>query len=47
MLLEKDHFQVGKIEDILSEDNLKKTYSSEFNVSKIDGEYLITSKKKE
>ena len=46
MLLEKDHFQVGNIEDILSEDNLKKTYSSEFNVSKIYGEYLISSKKK-
>jgi ABC-type Mn2+/Zn2+ transport system ATPase subunit len=47
VLLEKDHFQVGNIEDILSEHNLKKTYASEFNVSKIDGEYLITSRKKE
>jgi ABC-type Mn2+/Zn2+ transport system ATPase subunit len=46
MLLEKNHFQIGNIEDILSEDNLKKTYSSEFNVSKINGEYLISSKKK-
>ena len=46
MLLEKNHFQVGNIEDILSEDNLKITYSSEFNVSKINGEYLISSKKK-
>jgi ABC-type Mn2+/Zn2+ transport system ATPase subunit len=46
MLLERNHFQIGNIEDILSEDNLKKTYSSEFNVSKINGEYLISSKKK-
>jgi ABC-type Mn2+/Zn2+ transport system ATPase subunit len=46
MLLEKSHFQIGNIEDILSEENLKKTYSSDFNVSKINGEYLISSKKK-
>jgi len=46
MLLEKNHFQIGNIEEILSEDNLKKTYSSDFSVSKINGEYLISSKKK-
>ena len=46
MLLEKNHFQIGNIDEILSEDNLKKTYSSDFNVSKINGEYLISSKKK-
>lgn len=46
MLLEKNNFQIGYIDEILSEDNLKKTYSSEFTVSKINGEYLISSKKK-
>ena len=46
MLLEKNHFQIGNIDEILSEDNLKKTYSSDFSVSKINGEYLISSKKK-
>ncbi len=46
MLLEKNSFQFGNIENILSEDNLKKTYASEFNVSKVDGEYLISSRKK-
>jgi len=46
ILLERNHFQIGNIEDILSEDNLQKTYSSDFSVSKINGEYLISSKKK-
>ena len=46
MMLEKNHFQIGNIENILSEDNLKKTYSSDFNVSKINGKYLISSKKR-
>jgi ABC-type Mn2+/Zn2+ transport system ATPase subunit len=44
MLLEKDNFQVGEISDILSEENLKKTYSSDFSVAKINDEYIITSK---
>lgn len=44
VLLEKDFFQIGLIEDVLSEENLKKTYSSEFHVNKIDDEYIITSK---
>lgn len=47
MLLEKNHFQVGSIDEILSEDNLEKTYSSEFSVSKKNGEFLISSKRKE
>ncbi|NWF88110.1 MAG: metal ABC transporter ATP-binding protein [Ignavibacteriaceae bacterium] len=46
MLLEKNHFQVGNIEEILSEDNLKKTYSSDFTVAKINNEYLISSRRK-
>lgn len=46
MLLEKNHFQIGNIDEILSEDNLKKTYSSDFTVSKINNEYLISSKRK-
>jgi zinc transport system ATP-binding protein len=44
VLIDKDHFQAGLIEDILSEENLKKTYSSEFLIANIDGEYLITHK---
>ncbi len=46
VLMEKDYFQVGDIDSILSEENLKKTYSSEFNVTRYNGEYLITSKHK-
>jgi ABC-type Mn2+/Zn2+ transport system ATPase subunit len=44
ILLEKDNFQVGDIGHVLSEENLKKTYSSEFLVAKINDEYIITSK---
>jgi ABC-type Mn2+/Zn2+ transport system ATPase subunit len=44
ILLEKDNFQVGEIDQVLSEENLKKTYSSEFLVAKINDEYIITSK---
>ncbi len=44
ILLEKDNFQVGEIDQVLSEENLKKTYSSEFLVTKINDEYIITSK---
>ena len=47
ILIEKDFFQFGKIEDILSEENLRKTYASEFSVSKLDGEYIIASKHKD
>jgi ABC-type Mn2+/Zn2+ transport system ATPase subunit len=44
ILLDRDNFQVGEISEVLSEDNLKKTYSSEFLVTKINDEYIITSK---
>jgi ABC-type Mn2+/Zn2+ transport system ATPase subunit len=44
ILLEKDNFQVGEISEVLSEENLKKTYSSEFLVTQINDEYIITSK---
>ena len=44
ILMEKDNFQVGEISELLSEENLKKTYSSDFSVSKINNEYIITSK---
>ncbi len=44
ILLEKDFFQFGEIQEVLSEENLRKTYSSEFSVNIIDGEYIITSK---
>lgn len=46
MLIEKNNFQFGEIDQILSEENLRRTYSSEFSVAKVDGEYLITSKHK-
>ncbi|MGA8265441.1 MAG: metal ABC transporter ATP-binding protein [Ignavibacteriaceae bacterium] len=44
ILMEKDFFQAGPIEEVLSAENLQKTYSSNFHVNKIDGEYIITSK---
>jgi ABC-type Mn2+/Zn2+ transport system ATPase subunit len=44
ILMEKDNFQVGEIGEVLSEENLRKTYSSDFLVAKIDDEYIITSK---
>lgn len=44
VLLDRNYFQAGNIEDILSEDNLKKTYSSDFLVTKMDDEYIITPK---
>ena len=46
VLMDKDYFQVGDVDSILSEENLKKTYSSEFNVTRYNDEYLITSKHK-
>jgi ABC-type Mn2+/Zn2+ transport system ATPase subunit len=45
ILLEKNNFQAGYIEDILSEENLKRTYSSDFLVTRINDEYFITSKR--
>ncbi|MGE5683480.1 MAG: metal ABC transporter ATP-binding protein [Bacillota bacterium] len=47
VLLEKNFFQAGNVEDVLSEENLKKTYSSNFLVTKVDREYIITSKHRE
>ena len=47
ILIEKDFFQYGPKEEILSEENLAKTYSSEFSVTKFNGELLITSKQKD
>ena len=44
VLIEKNFFQSGSIEEVLSEENLKKTYSSDFHVNKINDEYIITSK---
>ena len=44
ILMDKNFFQFGPIEEVLSEENLQKTYSSEFNVNQINGEYIITSK---
>ncbi|MFZ0453455.1 MAG: ABC transporter ATP-binding protein [Ignavibacteriaceae bacterium] len=46
ILLEKENFQVGEIGEILSEENLKRTYSSDFLVTKINNEYFITSKQR-
>ena len=44
ILLDADYFQFGEIGEILSEENLKKTYSSDFHVSQIEGEYIIAPK---
>jgi ABC-type Mn2+/Zn2+ transport system ATPase subunit len=44
ILFEKGKFQSGLIEDILSEENLGKTYSTNIEVKKINGEYIITTK---
>ena len=45
ILVEKESFQYGPTEVILSEENLKKTYSSNFSVTKFNDELIITSKK--
>jgi len=44
ILIDNGLFQFDEIDELLSEDNLQKAYSSEFTVKKINGEYLITSK---
>jgi len=46
MLFEKGSFQFGIVDEIISEENLAKTYSANIEVKKIDGEYLITTKHK-
>ena len=47
ILMDKNFFQFGLIEEVLSEENLRKTYSSDFHVNCINGEYVITSKHKD
>ena len=42
ILIDNGFFQSGNIDEILSEENLLKAYSSEFAVKKTNGEYLIT-----
>jgi len=44
ILIDQNYFQFGDIGEILSEDNLKRTYSSDFHVSLVDDEYIITPK---
>ncbi|PKL83201.1 MAG: metal ABC transporter ATP-binding protein [Ignavibacteriae bacterium HGW-Ignavibacteriae-3] len=44
MLIDKNYFQFGDIGEILSEENLQRTYSSDFHISEIDGEYIIIPK---
>jgi ABC-type Mn2+/Zn2+ transport system ATPase subunit len=44
ILIEKNFFQFGNIEDILSEENLLKAYSSRFSVTKLNNEFIITVK---
>jgi ABC-type Mn2+/Zn2+ transport system ATPase subunit len=44
ILIDKNYFQFGPIEEILSEENLRKTYSADFHVSQVEGEYIITPK---
>jgi manganese/iron transport system ATP-binding protein len=44
MLFQKGSFQYGFIDEILSEENLTKTYSANIEVKKVDGQYLITTK---
>lgn len=46
MLIEKDFFQFGPAELILSEENLRKTYGAEFSVADFNGELIITSKRR-
>jgi len=45
IIIDNGFFQVGKIDEILSEQNLKSAYSTEFFVHQINGEYHITAKK--
>ncbi|GAB4289832.1 MAG: metal ABC transporter ATP-binding protein [Ignavibacteriaceae bacterium] len=44
LLFEKNNFQCGYIEEILSEENLSKTYSTAIQIKKTNGEYIITSR---
>lgn len=47
ILIDRNYFQAGNIDEVLSEENLRKTYSSNFMVTKINDEYIITSKHRE
>lgn len=47
ILIDRNYFQAGEIAEVLSEENLRKTYSSNFLVTKINDEYIITSKHRE
>ncbi|MGE5400624.1 MAG: metal ABC transporter ATP-binding protein [Ignavibacteriales bacterium] len=44
ILLDRNYFHAGSIDEVLSEENLRQTYSSNFLVTKINDEYIITSK---
>ena len=44
ILFESESYQFGFTEEILSEENLAKTYSAKIDVKKISGEFHITSK---
>lgn len=44
ILLDRNYFHFGDIDEVMSEGNLSKTYSSDFFVTKIGDEYIITSK---
>jgi len=44
ILFEKDNFQIGSIDDILSEKNLSKTYSADIKINRIGSSFIITSK---
>jgi len=46
ILFESKSYQFGFTEEILSEENLAKTYSANIEVKRISGEYHITSKHK-
>lgn len=47
ILIDRNYFQAGNIDEVLSEENLRRTYSSNFLVTKINDEYIITSKHRE
>ena len=44
ILIDRNYFQMGDIDEVLSAENLKKTYSSDFFITKVNEEYIITSK---
>jgi ABC-type Mn2+/Zn2+ transport system ATPase subunit len=44
ILLDRGSYQIGPIEELLSEEKLGIAYSANLMIKKIDGDYLITSK---